>query len=117
MRKRGAHFAEKLEGRSALEEDVSIHIFTTSATMVGVCLTVIGLFRLMLQLKSVGTLADDFLCIDSMLFLVSCGLAYWALRTRNTKRRHRTEKIADVLFLLALSLMTGICALITYTVV
>lgn len=100
-----------------LGEDISIHIFSISATMVGVCLTVIGLFRVVAQLKSVGTLADDFLSIDAMLFLVSCGLAYWALRTRNTKRRYRTERIADWLFLISLSLMTVICALITYAVI
>jgi hypothetical protein len=70
-----------------------------------------------LQLKSVGTLADDFLSLDALLFLVACGLAYWALRTRNTNRRHIAEKIADVVFLVALSMMTAICALITYTVV
>jgi len=117
MRKRDSHLAEKLDSKAALEEDISIHIFTTSATMVGVCLTVIGLFRVILQLKSVKTLADDFLSIDAMLFLVACGLAYWALRTRNTQRRRMAEKIADLLFLLALSMMTAICALITYTVV
>src|ERR1700752_1601284 len=78
---------EKSDRKSALEEDISIHIFSTSATLVGVCLTVIGLFRVILQLKSVGTLADNFLSIDALLFLIACGLAYWALRTRNTKRR------------------------------
>ena len=117
MRKRNGRLADESDSTAPLEEDISIHIFTTSATMVGVCLTVIGLFRLILQLKSATTLADDFLSVDAMLFLISCGLAYWALRTRNTKRRHRAEKIADLLFLLALSLMTAICALITYTVV
>jgi uncharacterized membrane protein len=100
-----------------LEEDVSIHIFDTSATMVGVCLTVIGLFRLMLQLKSISTWADDLLSIDATLFLSACGLAYWALRTRSLKRRHRTEKIADLIFLGALTLMTAICGLITYTLI
>ena len=117
MRKRNGRLAEKSALGSALEEDISIHIFTTSATMVGVCLTVIGLFRVILQLKSAGTFADDFLSIDAMLFLVSCGLAYWAMRTRNTKRRYWAEKIADLIFLLALGFMTAVCAMITYSVV
>ena len=39
-----------------LEEDICIHIFTVSAGMVGVCLTVIGLFRVIGQLKSVATM-------------------------------------------------------------
>src|ERR1700740_1394826 len=116
MRNRGRP-SEKSVPQTALEEDISIHIFTTSATLVGVCLTVIGLFRVILQLKSVGTLADNFLSIDALLFLIACGLAYWALRTRNPKRRQIVEKIADVLFLVALSVMTAICALITFTMV
>jgi len=108
---------ERSGPQTNLEEDVSIHIFDTSATMVGVCLTVIGLFKLMLQLKSISTWADDLLSIDATLFLSACGLAYWALRTRSLKRRHRTEKIADLIFLGALTLMTAICGLITYTLV
>jgi hypothetical protein len=117
MRKDDDCALEKSISKSTLEEDISIHIFTTSATLVGLCLTVIGLFRVILQLKSVGTLADNFLSIDALLFLIACGLAYWALRTRNTRRRHIVERIADVLFLVALSVMTAICALIAYTVI
>lgn len=108
---------EKPSSPTGLEKDISIHIFTASATMVGVCLTVIGVFKLIFQVKSITTWADDLIFIDAMLFLSSCGLAYWALRTRSIKRRHLTEKIADLIFLGALTLMTAICALITYTLV
>ncbi|MCM3904982.1 MAG: hypothetical protein ND866_25065, partial [Pyrinomonadaceae bacterium] len=66
----------KLGSKMPLEEDISVHIFTTSATMVGVCLTVIGLFKLILQQKFISTCADDLLSIDAMLFLSACGLAY-----------------------------------------
>ncbi|HEX9425384.1 MAG TPA: hypothetical protein VF899_19235 [Pyrinomonadaceae bacterium] len=111
------HRAEELGSKTALEEDISIHIFDTSATMVGVCLTVIGVFKLIFQLKSISTWADDLISVDAMLFLSSCGLAYWALRTRSIKRRHLTEKVADLIFLGALTLMTAICALITYSLV
>ena len=114
---RTGHLAEESDSRAALEEDISIHIFATSATMVGVCLTVIGVFRLILQLKSISTWADDLLSLDAMLFLGACSLAYWALRTRSVRRRHMTEKIADVIFLLALFIMAAICALITYSFV
>jgi hypothetical protein len=109
--------ADKLSAKTALEKDISVHILTTSATMVGVCLTVIGLIKLILQPKTVATWADDLLFIDALLFLLTCGLAYWALRMPSMKRRHLAEKLADVLFLLALTLMTIIGALVTYTLV
>jgi hypothetical protein len=48
--------------------------------MVGVCLTVIGLIRVVITLGRADTLADDFLAGDALLFLISCLLSYWALR-------------------------------------
>ena len=36
--------------KTKLEEDICIHIFTVSSAMVGVCLTVIGLIRVVITL-------------------------------------------------------------------
>src|ERR1043165_4032042 len=99
-----------------LQQDVCIHIFTVSSAMVGVCLTVIGLIRVVITLGRANTLADDFLAGDSLLFLVSCLLSYWALRSRSAHRMHRLERVADAIFIIAMIGMVGVCALITYTV-
>jgi len=99
-----------------LEQDICIHIFTVSSAMVGVCLTVIGLIRVVITLGRADTLADDFLAGDAFLFLISCLLSYWALRSRSLRRMHRLEKIADGIFILAMIGMVIICALITYTI-
>jgi hypothetical protein len=60
-----------------LEQDICIHIFTVSSAMVGVCLTVIGLIRVVITLGRADTLADDLLAGDALLFLISCLLSYW----------------------------------------
>jgi ABC-type xylose transport system permease subunit len=99
-----------------LEDDLCIHTFTVSAAMVGVCLTVIGLIRIVITLQKVNTIADDMLAFDSVLFLTSCMLSYWALRTRKVRRRHRAERLADLLFLVAMVVMTAICLFITYMI-
>lgn len=99
-----------------LEQDICIHIFTVSSAMVGVCLTVIGLIRVVITLGRADTLADDLLAADALLFLVSCLLSYWALRSRSVRRMHRLEKIADGIFIFAMIGMVIICALITYTI-
>jgi hypothetical protein len=99
-----------------LEEDICIHIFTVSSAMVGVCLTVIGLIRVVITLGRADTLADDLLAGDALLFLISCLLSYWALRSRSLRRMHRLEKIADGIFILAMIGMVIICGLITYTI-
>jgi hypothetical protein len=102
--------------RTHLEQDICIHIFTVSSAMVGVCLTVIGLIRVVITLGRADTLADDFLAADAMLFLISCLLSYWALRSRSLRRMHRLEKIADGIFIFAMIGMVVICALITYSI-
>ena len=99
-----------------LEQDICIHIFTVSSAMVGVCLTVIGLIRVVITLGRADTLADDLLAGDALLFLISCLLSYWALRSRSLRRMHRLEKIADGIFIFAMIGMVIICALITYTI-
>ncbi len=104
----------KSDPRNPLEEDISVHIFTVSAAMVGVCLTVIGIMRMVITVKKEDNLADDFLAIDAVLFLIACFLSYWALRTRTIRRMHRVEKIADTIFLFALLVMTVICGFITF---
>jgi hypothetical protein len=100
----------------ALEEDISVHIFSVSAAMVGVCLTVIGIFQIG-KLREIGSISDNVLAIDAIAFLFSCVLSYVALRTRTFKRRHRLEKIADAIFIIALSLMALVCVLVAYALI
>lgn len=102
--------------RRELEEDICIHIFTVSSAMVGVCLTVIGLVRVVITLGKADTYADDLLALDALMFLVSCFLSYAALRSRGSRRMHKLERIADAVFIGAMVVMVAICAFITYAV-
>jgi hypothetical protein len=104
------------DSESFFEKDVCAHIFTVSAAMVGVCLTVIGILRVVITIQKVDTLADDLLALDAVLFLAACLLSYWALRSRGAYRMHRIERIADSIFILALLLMVVICGFIVYAV-
>lgn len=117
-RKNGEHDDEPnhKSGRDKLDEGISIHIFSTSATLIGVCLTVIGILEALLHLKGYNTLADELLAVSGLLFLVSCVLSYYALRTKSTSPHRRIEKISDVIFLLALALMAITCGLIAYAI-
>ena len=97
----------------SLEEDICIHIFSVSAAMVGVCLTVIGIFQIG-TLKAVSSVSDNLLAIDAVAFLASCILSYIALRTRTRKRRFHLERIADAIFIGGLLLMAVVCCLVAY---
>lgn len=96
-----------------LDEDICIHIFSGSAAMIGVCLTVIGIFQIG-RLQEIGSFADNLLAIDAMFFLSSCLLAYIALRTRARKRRHALEKVADSIFIAGMGLMAAVCMSVAY---
>ena len=106
----------KLGSNLRLEDDISIHIFTVSAGMVGVCLTVIGLLRVVITLRKADTLADNLLAFDAILFLIACLSAYWALRSRRRRRMYRLERFADAVFILALLMMAAVCAFIVFTI-
>src|SRR6476620_7696053 len=98
-----------------LEEDICIHIFTVSSAMVGVCLTVIRLIRVVITLGKADTFADDLLASDALLVLTSCLLSYSALRARSFRRMRRIERTADVVFIFAMVVMTVVCGFITYS--
>ena len=103
-----------MQDKEKLEEDICIHIFTVSSAMVGVCLTVIGLIRVVITLGKADTVADDLLAVDALLFLASCLLSYAAMRSRGLRRMHRIERAADGIFIVAMIVMAAICGVITY---
>lgn len=105
-----------MKNKPDLEEDICIHIFTVSSAMVGVCLTVIGIIRVVIALGEIDTLADDLLAVDAFLFLVAALISYTALRTRTARRMQKVERLADAVFVAAMVLMTVICAVITFAI-
>ncbi len=106
----------KEEEIKSLESNICVHIFTVSAAMVGVCLTVIGIIQLVIKSQGLTTLADDFLALDALFFLISCLLSYWAMRRREFNRMHQIERLADIVFITALIFMVFICVIITYEI-
>jgi hypothetical protein len=100
--------------RAHLEAELSQHIFAVSAAMVGVCLTVIGLLRVVISIRKADTIADDILAINAVLFLIACLSSYGALRTRSSRRMHSLERFADLIFIIAMVVMVFACLFITY---
>ena len=97
--------------------EIAIHIFTASAALVGVCLTVISIVRSISKERTINGLVDDLLAVDAMIFLGSCLLSYFALRSRKKSRVHHLETSADLVFLLGLFGLVAACALIVWAVV
>jgi hypothetical protein len=99
-----------------LDDNICVHIFTASAAMVGVCLTVIGIIRVVIAMRHSDRVAEDMLAVNALLYLASCLLSYWALRTRRPARNYRLERVADVLFLLSLTLTAISASYMTWAI-
>lgn len=94
--------------------DLTIHIFSVSATLVGVCLTVIGLFHISKRISHIQTYGQEFLAVNASIFLLSCILAYFALIKRKYTKQRLLEKSAERVFFMGLFFMVIICGLIVY---
>lgn len=103
--------------RNVEPRELSEHIFSVSAGMVGVCITVIGLFRIVSRSQHVDSVADNLLSIDALVLLASCFLAYLGLRARASANRRRFERAADYLFLAGLTMVSVVGVLIAYEVI
>jgi hypothetical protein len=61
------------------------------------------------------TLADNFLSIVSLGFLVATILSYMALRSESRARRVKLARLADLLFLWALGCVGAVALFLTFT--
>jgi len=86
--------------------NLSNHILYVSATMVGVCMTMLSIIQLIPK-AVVSRWVDDALSLDSMFFLASTLLSYWALRHEMVSDKY--ERAADLVFLagMIVLVMTG----------
>lgn len=113
LKSRPMNYSPESEDRA---HSLTMHVFTVSAGMVGVCLTGIGLLRLMVVQTKVQTLGDDLLAVNAILFVICSLLAFGSLKTSLPHTRRRLRFVADVFFLAGLAGMGVICAVIAYAI-
>jgi hypothetical protein len=82
---------------------VANHILPTSATMTGVCVTVISIVRLTAATRHVGTIVDTVFALNGLVFLASCFLSYISMRPHPLSATF--EKYADIFFMIGLFMM------------
>ena len=108
---------ERKPSAEFVEFDIIIHIFSISATLVGVCLTVIGIFNVSRRLSHIKSYGEELLALDALLFLATCIHSYIALRSRRQERKQRFEHITEQMFFVALVLMAFICVFIVFELI
>jgi len=109
---------DNLEEQQREDRELSIALYTQmfalSGAMVGVCLTVIGVLRLLTEVKGYRTLGDDLVAVDGIFFLFACVFSFLTLKNRDLNKRRTFQRVTDSCFLIAIALMLVICMLITW---
>ena len=94
--------------------DLSHHILPNSATMVGLCITVITIVKAMGP-GLANYLIDKGLAIDSVLFMISALLSFSSIRLKQSSER--LERWAELIFLLGLVSMTVITVVFSFEII
>lgn len=93
-----------------------LQLLSLSGTLAGLCITGVALFHTLGRSSPPETIADDTLAISALVFLVCTYTIFFALRTRRDRLALVLERIADALFLLALTGMVASGFIMVYTV-
>jgi hypothetical protein len=93
-----------------------LHLLTLSGTMAGLSITGVTLFYTVGRATHLTTIADDLLAASSVMFLLSCYLIFWALRTRSEPLSEMLVSIVDIALASALTVMVFAGFLMAYTV-
>lgn len=95
-------------------KELSRHILPTSATMIGICTTFIGLVKVV-ESRRGPSHVDEYAAIAALLFLISATSSYLSIRYSGLARlSEHCERIADVLFIAGLFSITIIAMLFAY---
>ena len=81
---------------------LSAHILPTSATMIGVCMTVLSIGHLGPG-GDLHLIVDKILALDALVFMASALLSFMSMRTRRVGMKYEVR--AEVIFLTGLGLL------------
>ncbi len=98
-----------------MKNSKSSHILNTSSNLLGFCLVV--LTSLKISKYNEVSLIDEFTGVAALLLMASSLLSFLSIRTENETLEERYEKIADVIFLVALTIIFVIIFLIAFTMI
>lgn len=92
---------------------LSVHILPTSATMVGVCMTVLSIAHLGAG-DHLRVLNDKLVAVDSLVFLTSAVMSFLSMRQR--RLWPGAEAWAELVFVLGLALLALAAVLVAFAV-
>jgi hypothetical protein len=99
------------------QDGISRHILPASATMLGVCTTLIGLVKVV-EARIGPSHVDEYAGLAALVFLASSITSYLSFRQGVLERYSgKLERLADTLFIMGLLLLTAVSTLFAYEVI
>ncbi len=93
----------------------STHILSTSSNLLGFCLLVLTSLKISRFHES--TVIDEFTGAAAILLMTASVLSFLSLRAKKEKQSEYFEKVADVIFLIALLIIFTITILVAFFIV
>ncbi len=94
-----------------------VSLLSTSGTLAGLSLALVGIVNLKVGNTKVETLADDMFLFASLGFLVVCYLIFFTLRRVQSQRIRYWTNLIDMVFLFSLTLLVTAGFVVVYAFV
>jgi hypothetical protein len=95
---------------------LSAHILPTSATMVGVCMTVLAISRLVPS-GLLRLFEDKLIALDALVFLASAVLSLLSIRAHHgVAQLARLERRAETVFIIGLAMLTLAAVVVAFEI-
>jgi hypothetical protein len=93
-----------------------LHLLSVSGTLAGLCVTVLAVMNTLGKTTRVASVVDDLFAVCALLFLICIYLIFSALRIGRFPVSRMLVKSVDIVFIVAMSLMTSAAFIMVYTV-
>jgi nitrate reductase gamma subunit len=98
-------------------QQLLVSLISTSGTLAGISLALVGIVNLKVANTKVETIADDMFLFSSLGFLIVCYLIFFTLRRLQSKKVHYWTNAIDFVFLFSMTLLVIAGFVIVYTFV
>jgi hypothetical protein len=93
-----------------------LHMLSLSGTLAGLCVTVVAVMNALDKSARATMVVDDLFALCALLFLICIYLIFSALRIRKLSISKTLVKSVDIIFIVAMTLMTCAAFILVYTV-
>ena len=94
-----------------------LSILSTSGTLAGISLALVGIVNLKVSNTKIETLADDMFLFASLGFVVVCYLVFFTLRRLHIRSVQTWTTVIDIIFLCSLTLLGMSGFVVAYAII